>query len=363
MKKYVKMHLSREWNEDDMNYCLQLLPHANIRYREALVNLGQAELHCLLYAIGVDAVVRSCTIGGASFLTFDSNELPDSALRVLRRHSAALLLCQRQGEFLRPLEVATTAYLTDDLPEVLKYKGKTSTTFTRMMLNCAQAASCFRLEQTPLTVLDPLCGKATTCFCALERGWNAVGCDVDAAALEEADRYMAKHLQLHRLKHRRQQLSQTVKGRGVPCTLYTLADTHEHFAQGDTRSLQLCLADTAQVDVFCRKAPAHLLVADLPYGVQHAPVHGRQTESFPQLLRRALSAWYRSLHSGGAMALSFNVLTLPRATLLHLLAEAGFTPLTEPPYQSFEHFVEQAVTRDMVIAVKDGKQKVAPISL
>jgi len=37
-------------------------------------------------------------------------------------------------------------------------------------------------------------------------------------------------------------------------------------------------------------------------------------------------------------------------TLLTLLQNAGFTPLTEPPYDDFSHFVEQAVHRDFIVA-------------
>lgn len=334
-----------------MNYCIQLLPHANIRYRKALESLGVAELQSLLQAAGIQADVTCINLGGTSFLTFACEELTQDQLQRLAHHSAALLLCERHGEYLLPLEVKEPAYLTSDLSEVLKYKGKTSATFTHMMLNCAHAASRFYGEKV-LTVLDPLCGKGTTCFCALERGWHAEGADVDAAALREADIYMAKHLQLHRLKHRREQRSLTVKSCGVPVTQYVLSDTREHYAQEDTRSLTLCLSDTCQVDALFRKAPPHLIVADLPYGVQHAPVAGQRPEPFDRLLRRALPAWYRVLQPGGAMALSFNTLTLPRSRVVQLTAEAGFIPLTEPPYDGFSHFVEQAVTRDVVIACK-----------
>ena len=335
-----------------MNYLIQLVPHANIRYRESIAALGAAELRCMLQSAGIDAEVSDCTLGGASFLSFVCGALDEGALRLLRGHSAALLLFERQGELLRPLEVTPPAYLTGDLPEVLKYKGKTSTAFTRLMLNCARAASGFAAAPGPLTVLDPMCGKATTCFCALERGWNAIGADVDAPALREADAYMAKHLQLHRLKHRREALSLTVRGQGVPVTRYVLSDTREHYAQGDTRFLHLCLSDAARADALCRKTPPHLIVADLPYGVQHAPVAGQRPEPFEQLLRRALPAWYRALLPGGALALSFNTLTLPRDRLLALVAEAGFVPLTGSPWEGFRHFVEQAVLRDLVIALR-----------
>ena len=99
-----------------------------------------------------------------------------------------------------------------------------------------------------------------------------------------------------------------------------------------------------------RRHPAHVLVADLPYGVQHAPQDGRRTETLPQLLGRALPAWKQALLPGGAMALSFNTLTLPRKRLLAAVEEAGFTPVFDENDHRFEHFVEQAVTRDVVLA-------------
>ena len=99
-----------------------------------------------------------------------------------------------------------------------------------------------------------------------------------------------------------------------------------------------------------KKRPADLLVCDLPYGVQHAPQNGKKAESFPKLLERILPAWRRALKPGGAAAISFNTLTLRKDTLLTLLQSAGFTPLTEPPYDDFSHFVEQAVHRDFIVA-------------
>lgn len=41
-----------------MQFCLQLAPHANIRYRDAQVKLGQAELTCLLCALSLPAKRR-----------------------------------------------------------------------------------------------------------------------------------------------------------------------------------------------------------------------------------------------------------------------------------------------------------------
>ena len=254
---------------------------------------------------------------------------------------------------LRPLEKVSHDYLTEDLAEVLKYKGKTSAVFTRMMINCAWAASDFFGKDEVLTVLDPMCGRGTTCFVALQQGMNAVGVDIDNRDLKECADYFERYMQYHRMKHKLDQSSRTVRKHAVPAAVYTIADTKEHFKDGDTRTLSLFLGDTGLTGELCRKSPTHLLVADLPYGVQHAPQEGKRTESFMQVMKRALPQWKDAVRKGGAIALSFNTLTLKKADLVHLLADAGFTPLTDAPYDDFQHFVEQAVHRDFVVARRD----------
>ena len=336
-----------------MVFLFQLTPHANIRYREAQTKLGQAELLCLLNALGIEADVTPCKIGGVSFLRFEADALSQAHLNALSMHSAALMICEKQSELLRPIEKADHSYLTEDLAEVLKYKGKTSAVFTHMMINCALTASDFFGSTEPLTVLDPMCGRGTTCFVALQQGMNAVGVDIDNRDLKECADYFERYMQYHRLKHKLDQSSRTVRRHAVPAAVYTIADTKEHFKEGDTRTLSLFLGDTGLTGELMKKTPAHLLVADLPYGVQHAPQDGRRTESFLQVMKRALPQWHASLRKGGAIALSFNTLTLKKTDLVQLLAEAGFTPLTEAPYNDFEHFVEQAVHRDFVVARRD----------
>lgn len=333
-----------------MYFCFQLTPHANIRYREAQLKLGQAELACLLRGLGLHCAVSSAVIGGVTFLTFEAEALSPAQLSVLSRHSAALMICEKHDRMLLPLEKVSHDYFTEDLPEVLKYKGKTSAVFTRMMLNCAHAASDFFDAEQPLTVLDPMCGKGTTCFVALQQGMNAAGVDIDRRDLKEAADYFERHLQFHRLKHKLDQGSRTVRKHAVPEAVYTIADTKEHFKAGDTRTLALYLGDTGLTGELMKKTPAHLIVSDLPYGVQHAPQEGRRTETFQQVMKRALPSWHAALRPGGAIALSFNTLTLKKDTLAQLLTEAGFEPLLEAPYDDFQHFVETAVTRDFIVA-------------
>ena len=336
-----------------MVYLFQLTPHANIRYREAQVKLGQAELACLLLRLGIQAEITPVTVGGVSFLRFEADALTEAQLSALSQHSAALMIAEQHNDMLKPLEKVSHDYLTEDLAEVLKYKGKTSAVFTRMMLNCAWAASDFFGKEEVLTVLDPMCGKGTTCFVALQQGMNAVGVDIDNRDLKECADYFERFMQYHRMKHKLDQSSRTVRKHAVPAAVYTIADTKEHFKEGDTRTLSLFLGDTGLTGELCKKSPAHLLVADLPYGVQHAPQDGKRTESFMQVMKRALPQWKDAVRKGGAVALSFNTLTLKKADLVQLLADAGFTPITEAPYDDFQHFVEQAVHRDFVVARRD----------
>ena len=336
-----------------MVFLFQLTPHANIRYREAQMKLGQAELCCLLKRLGLSCEITPYIMGGVSFLRFEADALTDEQLSALSMHSAALMIAEQQGEFLRPLEKVSHDYLSADLAEVLKYKGKTSAVFTHMMINCALAASDFFDSKEPLTVLDPMCGRGTTCFVALQHGMNAIGVDIDNRDLKECADYFERYLQYHRMKHKLDQSSRTVRKHAVPAAVYTIADTKEHFKDGDTRTLSLFLGDTGLTGELCKKSPAHLLVADLPYGVQHAPQDGKRTESFLQVMNRALPQWKDAIRKGGAIALSFNTLTLKKADLVKLLQDAGFTPLTEAPYDDFQHFVEQAVTRDFVVARRD----------
>ena len=202
-------------------------------------------------------------------------------------------------------------------------------------------------------MLDPLCGKATTLFCALEEGDNAVGVDVDGKALNEADDYFERFLKLNRLKHKRESTALTLPGgRSAGCAAYTAADTAEHYKAGDRRTLRLIRGDLTDLPRLLRPNSCHLAVGDLPYGIQHAPREGQRMSSLDKLARQVSEGCAAVLIKGGAAAFSFNTYTLSRARMIEAMAAAGLTPLDEPPYNGFSHWVEQAVDRDAVIGLK-----------
>ena len=340
-----------------MVYSFEVIQRTNIRYREEAAWLARCELSMMLRALPSEfSDVQVEKLGGVPFLTFEGPECSPPELTFLRGHSSLALMSEKSGSSLRPLETVSPDYLPEDLPEVLKYKGKTSVSFTRMMLNIALSLSGFALSERPITVMDPLCGKGTTLFCALQRGFNAVGLDTDHKAIHEATEYFSRYLKYHQMKHRLSSRSETLEKGALPVSEFIVADTREHFQAGHTRVLSLSTGDTALSPALVRRKPVQLLVTDFPYGVKHAPQTGQRTESFRSLLKRALPAWRKALRPGGILAVSFNTLTLPFSQVAEALQEAGFKPFLEEPFLHFRHEVEQAVVRDVIFAISDKEE-------
>ena len=333
-----------------MVYTFELLKHANIRYRDAVSILSRCELLSMLHSLDITCDFTEESMGGSRFLSFDCRELSEHELSFLSGHSSVVFMAEKINGLLRPLPVVSGAYLPDDLPEVLKYKGKTSTAFTRMMINTAASLSPFCHQEEPLTFFDPLCGKGTGCFCALTAGMNAVGLDLDKKEIREAADYLSRYLKFHKLKHEEKNRSETICGRSVPITEFRFADTKDHYRTGSLRSLTLACADTVLSPALFRKSRAHIIAADLPYGIQHASLSGTGPESFISFLRRSVPAWKKALQPGGVIALSFNTLTLPAQVVRNLLTDNGFQLPKHELFSQLSHEVEHAVVRDVVFA-------------
>ena len=333
-----------------MVYTFELIKHANIRYRDSLCLLARFELSVMLRSLSIFTEITEEMIGGAVFLTFACRELSEAELIFLSGHSAVVFMACKEGQLLRPLSFPSESYLPEDLPEILKYKGKTSVTFTRMMINVAVSLSLFSPADTPLLVFDPICGKGTTCFCALTAGMNAVGLDVNRREIREAAEYYARYLKYHKMKHNVSERSETVGKETIPLTEFSFANTKENYQLGNLRHLTLACADSALSPALFRRHPAHILVADFPYGVQHGP-SGNHPETLQHLLHRLLPEWGKTLLSGGAVALSFNSLTLDPSLVRKEFQQAGFVLPDGQEFLCLRHSVEQAVVRDVIFAL------------
>lgn len=325
-----------------MELAFAMRPHENARYQAAQCGLSVREMDCLLFKCGCPAPVQVRTLGGADFLVFTLPADKADALPFLLRHSCLYFASEITQGVLRPLDFCAHSFVPPSMPHIEKYKGKTNATFTRLLINLALCAC--SAQEPPGTLLDPICGRGTALFSALTLGMNGIGVEQDAASLREAVRFTESFLSYEHIPHSVRRASRTLqKGRSAPETSFTVG------AKGDTRSLTFLKADTRDTADALSKQKVPLLVADLPYGVQHAPGKNGAMDSLPGMLKDALPVWRRTLQKGGGAAISFNTYTLPRANLEKMMTDAGFTVLSAP-FAGFEHWVEQAVSRDILVA-------------
>ena len=128
---------------------------------------------------------------------------------------------------------------------------------------------------------------------------------------------------------------------------FVFSDSAEHFKDGDTRTLRLICGDTREAAALLKPGSVHLMVTDAPYGVQKGTA-GRQ-DSIGGTIAAALSGWFDVLKAGGVLAMSFNTHVTKRDGLVRLFEKAGFEIVQTA---NLEHWVEQAISRDVILARK-----------
>lgn len=337
--------------ETGLKYAFLLYPHQNVRYRQSLLTLAREELALTLAALGRAEAVDVCRMGGASFLTFEAQRLTERDMRMLSQLACVYMMFTVEGGQLTPLVPSHPDYIGEDLPALLKYKGKTNDMFTDTMLTMALACSAFMpVHDSQLIVCDPMAGRGTTAMLALRRGYHGVGIEISRADCKEAADYVTRYLEFHRIKFKKSESALTVRGRlGGRETKFVFSDTAEHFRDGDTRTLRMICGDTRDAAALLRPQSAHLMVTDIPYGVQKGTA-GRQ-DSIAGTLEAALPGWLSVLKPGGALALSFNTYVTKRAALEDMACAAGFEVVRTA---SLEHWVEQAINRDVLLARRPG---------
>lgn len=332
-----------------MTYAFLLYPHANIRYRQSLLQLAVQELSMTLSTLGREAEVVPQKMGGAMFLTFEAAKLTERDMRMLSQLASVYMLFEMEDGKLTTLERTHPNYVGEDLPALLKYKGKTNEMFTDTMLTMALAASAFMpVHDSQLVVCDPMAGRGTTLMLALRRGYHGVGIEIGKADVKEAADYMTRYLEFHRIKYKRTDSALTVRGQvGGRENKFVFSDSAEHFKDGDTRTLRLICGDTREAEVLLKPNSVHLMVTDAPYGVQKGTA-GRQ-DSIGGTIAAALPGWFDVLKSGGVLAMSFNTHVTRREGLVRLFEKAGFEIVQTA---NLEHWVEQAISRDVILARK-----------
>ena len=270
-------------------------------------------------------------------------------MRMLSQLASVYMLFSMEDGRLTPIARTHPNYVGEDLPALLKYKGKTNEMFTDTMLTMALAASAFMpVHDSQLVVCDPMAGRGTTLMLALRRGYHGVGLEIGKADVKEAADYMTRYLEFHRIKYKRTDSALTVRGQvGGRENKFVFSDSAEHFKAGDTRTLRLICGDTREAAALLKPNSVHLMVTDAPYGVQKGTA-GRQ-DSIGGTIAAALPGWHSVLKPGGVLAISFNTHVTKRDALIRLMEKAGFETVQTA---NLEHWVEQAISRDVILARK-----------
>jgi SAM-dependent methyltransferase len=345
-------------------YAFLLLPSFNRVYAAASAHLAQTELEVFAAAMEgrVDDIGTS-DIAGVPYVTFGCDDLSARDAALLGNLSSLYALFQvADDEMLRPVPAPRLDRLDDDLLTILKYQGKTNEQFTKLLLNVTLLSSRFADEMLTrrLRVLDPLCGRGTTLNQALMYGFDAWGMDIDKRDVEAYSAFIQRWVKDKRLKHQAEFVPIRRDKKVIAHRLrVSFAATKEEYKAGDVQQLDVVLAESDKAPNFFRADSADLIVADLPYGIQHGSTAGGHpggtslTRSPLDLLTECAPAWAKVLRPGGALGISWNTFVAKREDAAEALNAAGLTVLDSGPYLKFRHRVDQAINRDILVARKD----------
>jgi SAM-dependent methyltransferase len=336
-------------------YAILVHPSANRVYTDSSPALLRAELAVFGDALATDATaVAETSVGGVPYVTFGTAEaLTERDVALLSNLSSLYALFELGDGVLRPVTVSPVDRFDSDLLTIQKYPGKTNERFTKLLLNVTLLSTdrpTAWLERAE-HVLDPLCGRGTTLNQAMTYGLDATGMDVDERDFEAYEQFVKTWLRTKRVKHsassgalRRNKLR---LGRRLDIEFGL---TKEGYKAGETRRLCFLNCDTLTADELLRPGSVDLVVTDAPYGVQHGSHRQAGLSRSPRdLLAAAVPVWARVLRSGGAMGISWNTNVLRRDELVGVLCGAG---LRVRELDGFAHRVDQAIVRDLVVAVK-----------
>jgi SAM-dependent methyltransferase len=331
-------------------YALLIAPSSNRVYADAALRLTSAELAIFGGSVLSDrpADVAEVRLGGVRYLGFDAELTARDVANLSNLSSIYALFEAVDGGLLRPVELRPVDRYDDDLITIPKYSGKTNEQFTKLLLNVALLASdsADSMLDKRLTVLDPLCGRGTTLNQALMYGYDGIGIELDGKDLDAYAAFLRTWLKRKRLKHHAElnpvRLDRRLVARRFEATIG---------AADGTQKLTVFHADTTDAREFLRAGCADVLVADAPYGVAHgAPGSGGRSRGLRDLLTSAVPVWAQLLRPGGALALAWNTYNADRSQVAEILAGNGLSILDGPGYGDFEHRVDQAIIRDVLVA-------------
>lgn len=346
------------------NYTILQDPGHNRVYYQQAQALAMAELQIASLAFESPCQnIEMLNLADLSYLSFQlENCLSEKDLHILSRLSFAFALFElvehNQQKCLVPIPKEKYEYVSSKISSLLKYQGKTNELFTKMMVNVALLSSDYSYDDG-IQLLDPIAGRGTTLFEGAVYGFDVFGIELEANSVHEASVFFKKYLEREKYKHLadKRRVGANEKSEPIFIQEFEYAQTKNEFKEENaTKKLGLVTGNTLNANKYFKSNTFHILVGDLPYGVAHGNVANKKQASITrnpaELLANSLPEWYKVLKKGGVLVIAWNKFVLPKEEITALLLQNNFEVFTESPYDNFEHRVDNAIKRDIVVAKK-----------
>ena len=267
----------------------QIAPQRSTQYSELASALAPAEFW-LSGLAGPSPEIQLLSVGGQQYLKVELpaelDEAQTSELGRLAMTSAYFRYYEQlgglPGPFLRPIETGFSPVFPLDLVMTRRYRGKTNESLTFFMLNVARYSSAFcRQDWNTLRVFDPLAGGGTTLFAGLVLGADVSGVDQDQGDVESTATFLKQYCQEQGIVCKAVEERVRKVGHRWSFTL----------GKGTSQRCVLAHGDTVQALELVGGLRSHLIVTDLPYGIQHQG-------ALSGLLGAALPVWTSLLLPG-----------------------------------------------------------------
>ena len=307
-------------------YALLISPRADAAYFAQSQEVARAELAAHMPT----AEIESISHGDMHFLTLEAKAIQ---LTTLLRLSCVQGVFELTDGGLTPVNQTAEFALHPDFIWGEKYRGKTNETLTQLLINLC-------LAEHPLaqTLVDPMCGRATTLLWGMRYGLKTAGIEQDPQAMIDLQRGLKKWTKLHRTKHKLDQ------GWVHKNNKHGIGKSLDFSADG--AFMRVVTGDTADVCTLLQNRKFDILATDIPYGIQH--LGGKNTRSPLETLKAAAPAWLASLKAGGVAAIAFNSYLPKRDTLSEVFTDCGLEVLST----QVEHRMSESILRDVLLMRK-----------
>jgi hypothetical protein len=327
----------------------QIAPQRSTQYAQLASTLAPHELQLSPLNEAISSI-EPIHLGGQEYLKLTLNAAPDSRqlaeMGMLAMTSSVFEYHERIGDetgpFLRPLESPFQPFVSPELMLTRRYRGKTNEMFTHFMVNIARYSSAFAHRPWPtLRVCDPLAGGGTTLLTALMLGADVVGVEQNKQDVTTTVAFLRDYARQEKITCKVKE--ERVRKLGQRWWLTIGGDNPREFvyALGETRQADQLIAGF--------KNP-HLIVTDLPYGIQHQG-------ALIDLLEDVLPVWTKMLSEGGALVFAWDSTRMPRDEMSYLVESASdLVVLNDPPYNQLAHQVDRVIKRrDVIVARHVGE--------